>query len=121
MNFLVTGGCGYIGTQLTKHLLSKNNKVTVVDNCWFGNFHKKNKKLTVIKKDIRNFEDLNIKGINTIVHLANVANDPTVQLNPTLSWEINVLASKLIARHAIKHKVKKIIFLRSGKSNLNIQ
>ena len=39
MNFLVTGGCGYIGTQLTKHLLSKNNKVTVVDNCWFGNFH----------------------------------------------------------------------------------
>ena len=114
MNFLVTGGCGYIGTQLTKHLLSKNNKVTVVDNCWFGNFHKKNKKLTVIKKDIRNFEDLNIKGINTIVHLANVANDPTVQLNPTLSWEINVLASKLIARHAIKHKVKKIIFLSSG-------
>ena len=37
MNFLVTGGCGYIGTQLTKHLLSKRNKVTIVDNFWFGN------------------------------------------------------------------------------------
>ena len=44
MNFLITGGCGYIGTQLTKHLLSKKNKVIVVDNCWFGNFHKKNKR-----------------------------------------------------------------------------
>ena len=114
MNFLITGGCGYIGTLLTKHLLSKKNRVTVVDNCWFGNFHKKNKMLKVIKKDMRNFEDLNINGINTIVHLANIANDPTVKLNPTLSWEVNVLASKLIARHAIKNKVKKIIFLSSG-------
>ena len=114
MNFLITGGCGYIGTLLTKHLLSKKNKVTVVDNCWFGNFHKKNKMLKVIKKDIRNFEDLNINGINTIIHLANIANDPTVELNPTLSWEVNVLASKLIARHAVKNKVKKIIFLSSG-------
>ena len=114
MNFLVTGGCGYIGTQLTKHLLSKKNKVTIVDTCWFGNFHKKNKMLKIIKKDIRNFENLNIKGIDTIIHLANVANDPTVELNPTLSWEINVLASKLIVRHAIKNKVKKIIFLSSG-------
>ena len=114
MNFLVTGGCGYIGTLLTKHLLSKKNKVAVVDNCWFGNFHKKNKMLKVIKKDIRNFEDLNINGINTIIHLANIANDPTVELEPTLSWEVNVLASKLIARHAIKNKVKKIIFLSSG-------
>ena len=114
MNFLITGGCGYIGTQLTKHLLSKKNKVTVVDNCWFGNSHKKNKMLTIVKKDIRNFEDINIKGIDAIIHLANVANDPTVELNPSLSWEINVLASKLIARHAIKNKVKKIIFLSSG-------
>ena len=114
MNFLVTGGGGYIGTLLTKHLLSKKNKVTVVDNFWFGNFLKKKKMLKIIKKDIRNFEDLNIKGIDTIIHLANVANDPTVELNPTLSWEINVLASKLIARHVIKNKVKKIIFLSSG-------
>ena len=114
MNFLITGGCGYIGTLLTKHLLSKKNRVTVVDNCWFGNFHKKNKMLKVIKKDMRNFEDLNINGINTIIHLANIANDPTVELNPTLSWEVNVLASKLIARHAVKNKVKKIIFLSSG-------
>ena len=114
MNFLVTGGCGYIGTLLTKHLLSKKNKVTVVDNCWFGNFHKKSKMLKVIKKDIRNFEDLNIKGVDTIIHLANIANDPTVELDPTLSWDVNVLASKLIARHAIKNKVKKIIFLSSG-------
>ena len=114
MNFLITGGCGYIGTQLTKHLLLKKNKVTIVDNFWFGNYHKKNNNLRIIKEDIRNFGRLNIKNIDVIIHLANVANDPTVELNPTLSWEINALASKIIADHAIKNKVKKIIFLSSG-------
>ena len=114
MKFLITGGCGYIGTKLAQHLLLRNNKVTIVDKCWFGNSHRKHKNLKIIKEDIRNFDKLNIKGTYAIIHLANIANDPTVELNPTLSWEVNVLASKLIADHAIKNKVKKIIFFSSG-------
>jgi len=114
MNFLITGGAGYIGTKLTKHLLSNNHKVLVVDNLWFGNQHTKHKNLNIIKEDVRNFDKLNIKKTHTIIHLANIANDPTVELNPTLSWEVNVLASKIIAEHAIKNKVKKIIFFSSG-------
>jgi len=114
MNFLITGGAGYIGTKLTKHLLSNNHKVLVVDNLWFGNQHTKHKNLKIIKEDVRNFDKLNIKNTHTIIHLANIANDPTVELNPTLSWEVNVLASKIIAEHAIKNKVKKIIFFSSG-------
>ena len=114
MNFLITGGCGYIGTKLTQHLLLKKNKVTIVDNCWFGNFHKKHKNLKIINEDIRNFDKLNIKNTYAIIHLANIANDPTVELNPTLSWEVNVFASKIIADHAIKNNVKKIIFFSSG-------
>ena len=114
MNFLITGGCGYIGTEITKHLLSNNHKVTVVDNLWFGNNHKKHRNLKIVKKDVRNFDKINIKNIHTIIHLANIANDPSVELNPTLSWEVNVLASKIIAEHAINNKVKKIIFFSSG-------
>ena len=114
MNFLITGGCGYIGTEITKHLLSNSHKVTVIDNLWFGNNHKKHKNLKIIKEDMRNFDKINIKNIHTIIHLANIANDPSVELNPTLSWEVNVLASKIIAEHAIKNRVKKIIFFSSG-------
>jgi len=114
MKFLITGGSGYIGTRLTKHLLSKKHKVVVVDNLWFGNHHIKHKNLRIIKEDVRNFDKLKIKNTHTIIHLANIANDPTVELNPTLSWEVNVLASKIIAEHAIKNKVKKIIFFSSG-------
>lgn len=114
MNFLITGGCGYIGSRITEHLLAKKHNVLVYDSFWFGNSLKKNKKLKVVKGDVRNFANLKIKNIDTIIHLANVANDPAVELNPNLSWEINVLASKIIAEHAIKNKVKKLIFFSSG-------
>ncbi len=114
MNFLITGGCGYIGTNLTKYLLNKGHKVTIIDNLWFGNKLKKNKNLKIIKEDVRNFDKLKITNTYAIIHLANIANDPTVELNPNLSWEVNVLASKLIADHAVKNKVKKLIFFSSG-------
>ena len=114
MNFLITGGCGYIGSRVTQELVQKGHKVLVFDSFWFGNSHKQNKNLKVVKGDVRNFSNLNIKSIHTIIHLANVANDPTVKLNPDLSWEINVLASKLVAEHAIKNKVKRLIFFSSG-------
>ena len=114
MNFLITGGCGYIGSRVTRHLLKLRHKVLVYDSFWFGNSLKKHKNLKVIKGDIRDFDKLNIKNIDVIIHLANVANDPTVELNPNLSWEINVLAAKIMADHAVKNKVKKLIFFSSG-------
>ena len=110
MNILITGGCGFIGTEITKKLLLNNHKVTIIDNLWFGNNLKKNSNLIILKEDIRNFDKINIKKIDSIIHLANIANDPTVELNPNLSWEVNVLASKIVVEHAIKNKIKKIIF-----------
>jgi nucleoside-diphosphate-sugar epimerase len=114
MNFLITGGCGYIGSRITENLLQQKHRVVVFDSMWFGNSLKKNINLKVVKGDIRNFSSLKIKNIDTIIHLANVANDPAVELNTNLSWEVNVLASKIIAEHAIKNEVKKLIFFSSG-------
>ena len=61
--------------------------------------------------------DINIKwfkGIDCIIHLANIANDPAVDLNPNLSWDVNVITSMRIMEFAIKNKVKKFIFASSG-------
>ena len=52
-NILVTGGGGYVGTNLVNELLSENYIVTVLDTFWFGNYLKKHKNLKVINKDIR--------------------------------------------------------------------
>jgi nucleoside-diphosphate-sugar epimerase len=114
MKILITGGCGYTGTVLSNDLLNSGHEVIVVDSQWFGNFLSKNKKLKNYKIDIRNIEKLSFSGIDTIVHLANIANDPSVELNPNLSWEVNVLATKKIIEKAIKEKVKHFIFASSG-------
>lgn len=115
MKILVLGGCGYIGSSLVNKLLeNKKNKVTVIDTQWFGKNLKKNKSLKIIKSDIREINKISFKKIDTIIHLANIANDPAVDLNPTLSWDVNVLATKLIIEQAIKFKVKKFIYASSG-------
>ena len=115
MNILILGGGGYVGTPLTTKLLeNKKNKITVVDTFWFGNFLKRNKRLKIIKKDIRETNIKWFKGIDCIIHLANIANDPAVDLNPNLSWNVNVITSMKIMEFAIKNKVKKFIYASSG-------
>ena len=114
MNVLITGGCGYTGSVLTNKLVDQGHNVTVADTQWFGNYLNKKSNLQVIKADIREIEKIPLKNIETIIHLANIANDPGVELNPTLSWEVNVLATHQLADKASRANVKQIIYASSG-------
>jgi nucleoside-diphosphate-sugar epimerase len=114
MKIIVLGGCGYVGSVLVEKLLKKNYKVLVIDTKWFGNYLKKNKNLRVIKCDIRNLNKISFRGYNKIIHLANIANDPTADLDPTLSWEINVLSTHQIIYKAIDEGIEQFIFSSSG-------
>ena len=114
MHILITGGCGYTGSVLTNDLLNLGHKVTVVDIQWFGNFLENRDNLKVIKLDIREHDKIPLKGVDAVVHLANIANDPGVELNPNLSWEVNVLATQRLVENSIKNKVKQFIFASSG-------
>ena len=55
-----------------------------------------------------------LKNCDVVFHLANIANDPAVDLNPELSWEVNVLATMKILESCIKHNVKQFIYASSG-------
>jgi len=114
MKILVTGGCGYIGTVLIKKLLKLGHKVISVDKQWFGNYLPKNKNLTNLKLDIKDIQKISLKGVNTIIHLSSISNDPMAEIDKNLSWETSVLGSEILTRHAIKSKVKRIIYASSG-------
>jgi len=114
MKILVTGGCGYVGTILTQKLLEDGHHIHVIDTQWFGNHLKPHPNLVVTKEDIRNTEAIPLNGVEAVLHLANIANDPGVEMNPTLSWEVNVLAAQQLADRAVRHGVKQFIFASSG-------
>ena len=114
MKILVTGGCGYVGSKLVNGLIADNHKIKVVDSQWFGNYLTSNKNLEIFCEDIRDINENHFKDIDTVIHLANIANDPSVELNPNLSWDVNVVQSIKIIELAIKFNVKKFIYASSG-------
>ena len=114
MKIFVTGGSGYKGSVLIPRLLREGHEVISLDTNWFGDNLKSHPALTKIKADIREISNISLKGVDSIIHLANIANDPAVELNPNLSWEVNVLASHQIADKAVRDGVKQIIYASSG-------
>jgi len=114
MRILVTGGCGYVGSVLVPKLLNLGHEVIVYDIIWFGNYLKGHEKLKIIQGDIRDTASVPMSGIDAIIHLANIANDPCGDLNPKLSWEVNVLATMGLVEKAIECGVKQFILSSSG-------
>jgi nucleoside-diphosphate-sugar epimerase len=115
MKLLVTGGCGYVGTRLTEALLERTpHDVDVIDTMWFGNRLAPHPRLAVRQMDVRKIDEVNLGGYDTIFHLANIANDPSVELNPYSSWEVNVLAGMRLIDRAARQGVRHFVFASSA-------
>lgn len=114
MKILVTGGCGYVGSRLVPKLLEHGHDVVVIDFQWFGNFLPDSQKLEVKKQDLRDLDDDDLHGIDSVIHLANIANDPSAELNPSLSWETNVLGAMHLLELCKKAEIKDFLYASSG-------
>ncbi|MCU4674739.1 SDR family oxidoreductase [Catenovulum sp. 2E275] len=111
---LVTGATGYKGTVLVPKLLAQGYKVIAFDTQWFGNHLQPHDNLTVIKGDVRFVETVPLEGVDAIVHLASIANDPCGDLDPKLTWEVSALATMQLADHAVRKGVKHFVYASSG-------
>lgn len=114
MKIFVTGACGYKGTVLVPKLLQAGHEVTAFDIMWFGNFLKPHSNLRVVKGDVRAIDTIDLDGVDTIIHLSSVANDPCGDLDPKLTWEISCLATMQLADKAVRKGVKQFIYASSG-------
>jgi nucleoside-diphosphate-sugar epimerase len=114
MKLLVTGACGYKGSVLVPKLLALGHQVTAFDIQWFGNELTPHPDLQVIQGDVRDTETIPLDGVDAIVHLASVANDPCGDLDPKLTWEISALATMRLADKAARRDVRHIIYASSG-------
>jgi len=114
-SILVTGDRGYIGSVLCEKLLQKGYKVTGIDTGFFEKnlvFPQKIK-YKKITKDVRKINANDLTGIDAIIHLSALSNDPIGELNPKLTQEINHEATIRLARLAKKAGVGRFIFSSS--------
>ena len=115
---LITGGAGYVGSALVPSLLSKGYEVVVYDLYIYGDVFQniKDAKLTQVKGDIRDKNKLvaAAKGVDAIIHLACISNDPSFELDPTLGKSINYDAFFNVLEAAETNKVKRLIYASSS-------
>ena len=114
MKILVTGACGYKGHVLVPKLLARGYEVVAFDTMWFGNYLESHQNLSCIKGDVRNIEEINLSGVDAIIHLSSIANDPCGDLDPKLTWEVSALATMQLADKAQRNKIKRFIYASSG-------
>ena len=120
-NILVTGGAGFIGSNLIDHLLNQNNKVTCLDNLSTGkieNIHSflKNPNFTFIEGDIRNFDTCMqaCKGKDLIFHEAALGSVPRSIQDPMSSTDVNMSGFVNMLYAAKENEIKRFIYAASS-------
>ena len=115
MKVLVTGCQGYIGTILVPMLQKEGFEVTGLDSDLYRHctFSGSLPELPLIRKDVRDVEAEELQGLDAIIHLAGLSNDPLGDYRPELTEEINEKASIRLARMAKAAGIKRFLFASS--------
>ena len=120
MNVLVTGGAGYLGSVLVPKLVVRGHTVRVLDIGYFGVEHLRaiRPPIEIVRDDIRHVVqneemlDAVLKDIEVVIHLAAISNDPSAELNPALTEEVNFDSTRALAQ-ACKERGVRFIFSSS--------
>ena len=117
--FLVVGGCGYIGSVLVEMLLARGKQVLVLDAMHFGDEPlarvADDPNLSIIKEDFRHVEALTraMEGVGSVIHLGGLVGDPACAVDPDLTIDMNLTATKLVGEIAKACGVRRFIFASS--------
>jgi len=107
---LVTGAGGYIGTTLVPLLLEQGHAVRAIDRFFFGrNLLGEHPALERIQEDVRHLQPAHFAGVDAVIDLAAISNDPSGELFQDVTWAINHRARVRCAELARRAGVKRYI------------
>jgi nucleoside-diphosphate-sugar epimerase len=111
VKLLLAGGAGYIGSALIPTLIDHGYEVEVIDLLWFGNYLPKDVK--VIKKDLFEVHENDLKGYDQVIFLAGLSNDPMAEYSPAKNFIDNGALPSFLAYRAKNAGVKRFIYASS--------
>lgn len=113
MKVLVTGGAGYIGSVLVSMLLEKGHEVKCLDRFFFGKESladiTPSADLELIRDDIRWFNPGVLKNVDAVLDLASLSNDPSGELDPSKTYDINFLGRTRVAKLSKEYGVRRYV------------
>lgn len=116
---MVTGGAGYVGSNLVPKLLKNGYKVTVLDLYLYGDELFKEHRGANLREVRGDMRDINVvrdalKGCDAVIHLACISNDPSFDLNPDLGKTINYDCFRPLVKASKDAGVKRFVYASSS-------
>jgi nucleoside-diphosphate-sugar epimerase len=115
LTVLVTGGAGYIGCVLCERLLERGYKVRVLDRLYFGEepLAELGDRIELVAADVRDLPASALDGVDGVIHLAGLSNDPTAEYDPEANWQMNAVATAALGRACVDRGVERLVFASS--------
>jgi len=112
---LVAGGAGYIGCVLVPRLLDRGYRVRVLDRLYFGAeaMAEFSDRIELVVADVRDIPESALDGVDGVINLAGLSNDPTAEFDPEANWQMNAVATETLGRQCLAHGIERYVFASS--------
>ena len=112
---LVAGGAGYIGSILVPKLLDRGYRVRVLDRLLFGeeSLTSVRDRIELLVADVRELPATALDGVDGVINLSGLSNDPTAEFNPEANWQMNAIATETLARACLERGIERYVFASS--------
>jgi nucleoside-diphosphate-sugar epimerase len=112
---LVAGGAGYIGSVLVPKLLDRGYRVRVLDRLFFGeeSLASIRDQIELVVADVREVPPHALDGIDGVMNLSGLSNDPTAEFKPEANWQMNAIATETLARACLERGIERYVFASS--------
>ena len=112
---LLVGGAGYVGAVLTHELLERGYAVRVLDRLFYGDqgLADIRDRVELVVADMRRVEPAHLAGVDAVINVGGLSNDPTAEYNPVANYEMNTAASVRLAELARAAGVRRYVLASS--------
>jgi nucleoside-diphosphate-sugar epimerase len=112
---LVAGGAGYIGCVLVPGLLARGYRVRVLDRLYFGeeSLGEFRDRIELVVADVREVPEAALEGVDGVINLSGLSNDPTAEFNPEANWQMNAVATEMLGEECLRRGIERFVFASS--------